>query len=159
MQPFCRWNWRQDLQMELLCVRWMIRQWMLKCPENCQELRNLYAVRWRVPMTESVDISTTCQQSRNRVNSIVTDRPISTSQPTASITMTQVYVITFIMYKFSRSYTLIFPAILHSGNSMRCEIQQYQPIVMSLSFVTIRVCQLQIALMRIFWCQGWWPLL
>jgi len=91
-----QWNWWHVLLMEQLYVRWIRRHWVLQCPPKCQELRKLYAVVWRAPVTGDVNISTTYQLSQIRVNSTITDRPISTSRQTANITMSQ--VCSFIKY-------------------------------------------------------------
>ena len=76
--------------MEQLYARWILRHWVPQCLPKCQELRTLYAVVWRVPVTGDVNISTTCQLSQIRVNSTTTDRPISTSRQTVDTTTCQV---------------------------------------------------------------------
>ena len=73
--------------MQQLYAPWILRHSMPQCPKQCQELRKLFAVLWRAPVTVDVNISTTYHQSsQTRVNSTTTDPPTSTSCQTVNIT-------------------------------------------------------------------------
>jgi len=85
--------------MEQLCVRWILRRWVSKCPKECQELRKLYAVVWRVLVMVDANISTTYRMNHIHVNSTTTDRPVSMSRQTVITSINQVNEIYFIRCK------------------------------------------------------------